>query len=130
MQNAFQQMQIAKKSLLINPKVVGNKLCQNFKTRLQTFKTAYSFAIGNNNSKNSQKFQSNPGIHNSTAELLKLKVSPQNFKSRCCMTSLDEMSLRTALNYDMPTGSIKGFENDGKPQSKKLAISAFCVANG
>ena len=74
-----------------------------------------------------KKFQSHPGIHNSTAELLKLKVKPQNFKSRCCMISLDEMSLRTGLKYDMPTGSIVGFENDGKPHSKKLATSAFCV---
>ena len=43
------------------------------------------------------------------------------------MISLDEMSLRTGLKYDMPTGSIVGFESDGKPQSKKLAPSAFCV---
>ena len=128
MQNAAQQMQIKKKPLFIFSKVVSYKfVCQHFKTRLQSFKTAFSFAIRSNIIKISQKISVTSRNTQLNCRAFKIESEAPKLQIRCCMISLDEMSLRTGLKYDMPTGSIVGFENDGKPHSKKIATSAFCV---
>ena len=68
-----------------------------------------------------------PGVTRRRAETIKMKVNPQNDNERKVFLLMDEMSLRKGFHFDSSTGTVLGFEDDGKTRKCKLVSSAMCV---
>lgn len=73
-----------------------------------------------------EKFNSTPGIHQSSGELVYIKVNPVTEMDKWCTLLIDEMSLKVGLSFDEKSKSIIGFEDDGDNRTKKFASSVVC----
>ena len=73
------------------------------------------------------KLKSEPGVTQSNAHLLYLKVAPKNVHENLCWILMDEMSLKEGIHYDERTDNIVGYCDDGKNRSNAYVNSSLVV---
>ena len=66
-----------------------------------------------------------PGLTDEAMEVIEQKVKTMNESSKQCIITLDEMSIKSNLQYDPSKDQVIGVEDDGVTQGKLLANSAL-----
>jgi len=74
-----------------------------------------------------RKLKTLPGIAKKNAQMIKIKVNPQNEGDKFVFLLFDEMSIRKGLAYDIPSDKIFGYQDNGSNRIQSFASSAFTV---
>ena len=73
-----------------------------------------------------EKVRVQPGFNNTSFEILQRKAKTMSERDKVCVLTLDEMSLKSGLYYDLQKDIIEGMEDFGSlGKSKNLATQAL-----